>query len=206
MVYKDKRALIATLGLTKGTRVLDVGFSGQAVQDTDFEWPHALLQEHTDDLYGVDLDFDSRKYPLPRYVKASAEDFSFPVKFDLIFAGDLIEHLSNPGLFLECSKRHLAPGGRLVMTTPNTFSFFSLIEKLTHDEPNVNPDHTLYLNKRVIKVLLRKNGMEIKEFGYLYTLGTLWLGGWKRKLLASLYWLVSKATPKFLEDMVVVAA
>jgi SAM-dependent methyltransferase len=39
--------------------------------------------------------------------------------FDIIFLGDLIEHVSNPrGLLLEC-KTLLAPSGRIIISTPN---------------------------------------------------------------------------------------
>ena len=203
MVFRTKKALIKALPIERGAKVLDVGFVGQAVQDSDAEWPHGLLAERTDALYGVDLDFDVSRFPGEHYLKASAGDFMFPVLFDCIFAGDVIEHLSNPGLFLNACKRALKPGGVLVITTPNAFSFFPLIEKLTHDEPNVNPDHTCYFNKRTLAVLLQKNGFQNPEYSYLYTLGTLWNGGWKRKFLASLYWFTSLFTPKFLESLVV---
>ena len=205
MIFKNKKELIESLNINSTMSVLDVGFFGQAVKEDSTEWPHALLKAKTNSVYGLDLEFDTGKYPSPFYIEASAEDFSFPVKFDIIFAGDLIEHLSNPGLFLSACKNHLKEGGRLVLTTPNAFSFFSIIEKITHDEPNVNPDHTLYFNKKVLAVLMQKNGIHSYDFAYLYTLGTLWKGGLKRKLLASIYSLVSKVTPKFLEDLVVIA-
>lgn len=204
MVYRNKKALIAALGITPTTRILDVGFVGQAVTNEDAQWPHQLLREKTPYVYGVDLEFDTNLYPQPTYIKASAESFSFPEKFDLIFAGDLIEHLSNPGLFLESCKRALVPGGRIVITTPNAFNFFAIVEKITHEEPNVNKDHTLYFNKRVLSVLFKKNGLTSYTFDHIYTLGTLWEGGLKRRILASVYAFISFFTPKFSETMVAI--
>ncbi len=204
MIFKNKKALIEALDIERGTYVLDVGFVGQATRDGDINsWPHAFLKAKSDHVYGVDLEFNTQTFPQPYYLEGSAEDFSFPIKFDVIFAGDLIEHISNAGLFLQACKSHLKPQGRLILTTPNAFSFFPIIEKLTHDEPNVNPDHTCYFNKKVMAVLLQKNGITNFTFGYIYTLGTLWRGGIKRKILASIYWLLSEYTPKFLETMVV---
>lgn len=203
MFFKDKKALIEALRIERSWSVLDVGFVGQAIKEDDADWPHALLKARTDYLYGVDLDFDENKFPPRRYLKASAEDFTFhSVAFDLIFAGDIIEHLSNPGQFLISCKKHLKPDGRLIITTPNAFNLFSLVEKITHDEPNANPDHTCYFNKRVLSVLLAKNGFAQPEFSYIYTLGTLWDGGVKRKILASTYWLASRLTQKFSETLV----
>ena len=52
-------------------------------------------------------------------VSADATHFDLQQKFDAIVAGELIEHLSNPGLFLDCSSRHLQNNGLLILTTPN---------------------------------------------------------------------------------------
>jgi len=205
MIFKNKQELIEALHIGNEDYVLDIGFVGQAVREDSDIWPHALLKSKTDHLYGVDLEFDQSQFPLPNYLQASAEYFSFSQKFDLIFAGDLIEHLSNPGLFLMTCKKHLKKGGRIVLTTPNAFNMFSLVEKITHDEPNVNTDHTCYFNKRVLAVLMQKNGIHQFEFSYLYTLGGLWKGGFQRKVLASLYWIISKFTPKFIENLAVIA-
>ena len=49
---------------------------------------------------------------------ASAETFELQQQFDTIIAGELIEHLANPGLFLQQARKHLAPNGRIVITTP----------------------------------------------------------------------------------------
>lgn len=201
-MFRNKRDFVDSLNISKDLYVLDVGFSGQSVVDSDKDWPHGFLMTKTDHLYGLDLEFDSSKYKAPNYLKASAENFDFPIKFDVIFAADIIEHLSNPGMFLQSCKRNLKPGGRLIITTPNTFNFFCLVEKVTHDEPRTNPDHTLYLNKVVFSILLKKNGFPEPKYNYIFdTTGFMWYGKWKRKLIASIYWLVCKMTPKFGEGL-----
>jgi len=47
--------------------------------------------------------------------------------FDMIFAGEIIEHLYNPDFFLEESGRVLKKGGFLLITTPNLCSWFNRI-------------------------------------------------------------------------------
>jgi SAM-dependent methyltransferase len=42
-------------------------------------------------------------------------------RFDVIVAGDVIEHLPNPQALLEAAARLLSPGGRLLIATPNPF-------------------------------------------------------------------------------------
>lgn len=203
-VYTNKRALIEKV-IGPADTVLDIGFWGQGVTVRDEHWPHALIEKRAKEVWGVDLDFDRAQFPAERYFKMSAEDFSVPMKFDVIFAGDLIEHLSNPGLFLAACARHLKEGGRLVLTTPNCYSLFSLTEKLTKPEPTVNKDHTCYFNFKTLHQLLGKNAWNTKGDGYLYSLDVRHVESLKKKMLNVLYWFASLFTPKFLETIVVTA-
>lgn len=203
-MYYNKKELISSK-IHASDRVLDVGFLGQGIQEGNNEWPHVLLKKHAGEVYGVDLEL-TKKYTHDAHYKAmSAEHFSFSITFDCIFAGDLIEHLSNPGLFLECCKKHLLPEGRLIITTPNTFNLFNLTEKLTKREPTVNADHTCYFNDKTLRTLLEKNGMEATEVSFLYTLGYAHTESWKKKFLNVLYWIASRFTDKFVETLVIVA-
>lgn len=203
-VLRTKRELIESV-IRPTDRVLDIGFAGQALQPDSKEYPHTIIRSLAKETYGVDLILPA-EFSGSHYQQANAESFSFDDRFDVVIALDVIEHISNLGLFLDRCKEHLVPGGRLILTTPNAFNMFSLVEKITHDEPNVNKDHTLYLNKPTITVLLRKNGWKIDSFLYLTDmLGTVWVGGIKRKLLAALYTILLRFTPKFSTTMVIIA-
>lgn len=204
MVYRNKAELIRAL-VTKDDVVLDVGFWGQGVGHESPHWPHKLLKERAKEVYGLDLELDEPYASDAHYLKASAERFDFPVKFTLIFAGDLIEHLSNPGLFLESCKRNLAPGGRLLVTTPNTFNLFNLAEKLTKREPTVNKDHTCYFNSKTLKVLFAKYGFTVQGFDYVYMLDVEYTESMKKKFLNAVYGFLALFTDKFMETLVVTA-
>lgn len=205
-ILKDKRALIDAC-ITKDHVVLDVGFWGQATQHDSPRWPHNMLIRRAREVYGVDLEYDEHVLrDLSHYKKASAENFDFgEIQFDVIFGGDVIEHLSNPGLFLDCSKKALKKGGVLIISTPNCFNLWNLISKLMRYEPAVNNDHTCYFNEKTIRQLYLKNGWEVTEILYLYKLDTNYTESFKKKLQNGLYWLLSKFTTKFLEPMVVIA-
>lgn len=205
MIYKNKEELIRSV-VRKEDSILDVGFWGQAVSIKDDNWPHNLLKKYGGDVYAFDLDFDETKVsPRDHYFKASAEDFSIPRQFDVVFAGDLIEHLSNPGLFIRAAKKHLKPGGRLIITTPNCFNLFNLTEKLSKTEPTVNIDHTCYFNSKTLKRLLEKNGLSDISFDFLYTLGVKHRQSWKKRALNVLYALLARFTPKYVETIVAIA-
>lgn len=207
LVFKNKVELIKTL-ISETDTVLDVGFWGQGKTFEDPTWPHKLIKDRASNVYGIDLVYDETVIPeasREKYKIAAAEDFSFEEKFDVIFAGDLIEHLINPGLFLDNAKKHLKPGGRLVMTTPNTFNLFVMTGKLTRPEPPINPDHTFYFNRRTIGKLLEKCGWGVSQFAFMYTLGYTHKESYKKKILNVIYFILSKFTTKFYETMVVVA-
>jgi len=135
-IYKNKKELIEKL-ISPNDVVLDVGFWGQGIKINDKNWVHNLLLNRSKNVYGLDLDFDiNRLSHKENYQKANAEDFNFYLKFDVIFSGDLIEHLSNPGLFLKSCSRNLKESGQLIITTLNCFGFFSITEKISKSEPN----------------------------------------------------------------------
>jgi len=204
-VYKNKKDLVDGLIRTDDS-VLDVGFLGQGTSTNSSNWVNRLLRERASEVWGIDLDFDESKLPIEgKYIRASAESFDLAEKkFDVIFAGDLIEHLINPGLFLSRSKAHLKEGGRLILTTPNCFNLFNIAEKFSKGEPTVNPDHTCYFNDKTLRVLLAKCGLKNIEFGYLYTLGCEHKESIKKKFLNALYLFISKFTSRYLETLVVV--
>ncbi len=202
MIYKDKESLI-TARINKSDIVLDVGFLGQGIQSDSSHWPHLLLKQKAKEVYGIDLDIGEKYSSDSHYQNASAEKFDFSIPFDVIFAGDIIEHLSNPGLFLESCKRNLTQEGRLIITTPNVFNLFNLTEKCAKREPTVNKDHTCYFNNKTLSTLLVKNGFESGTYDYMYTLNTTFRESLKKKALNILYYGLSLVTDKFIETVIV---
>ena len=204
--YKSKFSLI-DFHVTKETRVLDVGFWGQGVGNEDINWPHLVISKKGCSLYGIDLDYDEDRLlsSSQNYSKQSAETFSLNTDFDIIFAGDLIEHLSNPGLFLNSCAKHLSPQGKLIITTPNCYNLFNMTEIFTKREPSVNPDHTFYFNEKTLIQFFKKNSWEIIELSGLYSLGCRYKRTLRKRIVDCLYWLSLRLTDKFIQTLVVVA-
>lgn len=146
-----------------GMTVLDIGFAGQAVAADNPNSPHSLLKQTGATVYGLDLTLPDG-YDRERYREGSADNFDFGRAFDAIFAFDLIEHLSNPGLFLACCRKHLAPGGALILTTPNAHGFYPMLLKLFHGVAPCNPDHVAWYDAPTVLKLLNKNGWHGEVF------------------------------------------
>jgi 2-polyprenyl-3-methyl-5-hydroxy-6-metoxy-1,4-benzoquinol methylase len=205
MIYSTKEELIKAR-VRATDKVLDVGFWGQGTSADNPKWIHSLLKKQASEgvVYGLDIDFPESQFSAPHYIKASAESFVLPEKVHIIFAGDIIEHLSNPGLFLQSCVDNLLPGGQVVITTPNAFNLFNLAEKITKDEPTVNKEHTCYYNKKTLGELVSRYPFEVSEVSYVYRLFTTHKESVKKKVLNVLYSLSTKFSEKFMETLVFV--
>jgi len=95
--------------------------------------------------------------------------------FDVIIAGEMIEHLSNPGLFLSGIQRFMGPQTKLVITTINAycamrFGIYILRGKSGANEP-VHPDHVAYYSFKTLKLIVEREGLSVSEFLF-YDIGT----------------------------------
>jgi 2-polyprenyl-3-methyl-5-hydroxy-6-metoxy-1,4-benzoquinol methylase len=55
-----------------------------------------------------------------------AERMNFDRKFDMIIAGDVLEHMSNPCLFLQQVSSLLSDGGELIIAVSHAFTFVAI--------------------------------------------------------------------------------
>lgn len=209
LVFHDKPTLVKHY-ITGTDKVLDVGFWGQGIKVDDTNWIHELLYAQAGVVYGTDIEYDEKSPHIQanpmHYLQANAEQFNFEGQsFDSIIASELIEHLSNPGMFLDRCKKHLNRDGLLIITTPNCFNLFNIAGKISRVEPVTNADHTCYYNSTTLKCLLEKNGWTAREVAYVYTLNIKFQESVKKKILNIVYKLCSIVTPKFLETLVIVA-
>jgi SAM-dependent methyltransferase len=90
-------------------------------------------------------------------------------RVDLVVAGEIIEHLSNPGLFLQALARRLDPSTEVILTTPSAYGakrFWRFL--LGHEQ--VHPDHVAYYSPLTLRELLRRYGFRVAE-EYPYPIG-----------------------------------
>jgi SAM-dependent methyltransferase len=94
--------------------------------------------------------------------------------FDVVLAGEVIEHLNNPGLFLQSVSPLLRPGGVLVITTVNAYCAFRFAQYALRgrggsQEP-VHPDHVAYYSQSTLRLLVERAGWRVDELVF-YDLG-----------------------------------
>lgn len=88
--------------------------------------------------------------------------------FEVILAGEMIEHLSNPGLFLKGIRRFMNSDTQLVITTVNTYCAFRFLiyairGKGGENEP-VHPDHVAYYSFRTLNLILERENLIVEKF------------------------------------------
>ena len=146
--------------------VLDVG-AGSGVDRPD--WMHSLVASVASEVVGVELDPKLAKRANARgfsVVVGDAETMDLGRCFDVVWAGEVIEHLSNAGAFLDSARNHLEPGGVLVLTTPNVFAVSNFVYRIG-GRPRVNTGHTCWYDEVTLSQLLRRHGFSVVETTYV---------------------------------------
>jgi 2-polyprenyl-3-methyl-5-hydroxy-6-metoxy-1,4-benzoquinol methylase len=170
--FQKKQAI---LELTRGRKVLHLGCIGFG--DVEFADRVALaksslhysLSQHADVL-GVDYSArvvnEYRKLGLFSNIVVGnverLEELDVHDKFDVILAGDIIEHVSNPGLMLEGIKRFCRTDTRVIVTTPNAFGLPGYL-RFTLGKFKEGPEHVMTFNAQNLRHLLERHGYTVEE-------------------------------------------
>lgn len=143
---------------------------------------HTELGKISSELYGFDFDQEGIDLLEASGVKnlyqadlEKLEDVDLTDTFDVIIAGEMIEHLNNPGLFLQGIKRFMSPETKLVITTINAYSalrfaIYGLRGKQGVAEP-VHPDHVAYYSYKTLNLIIQRADLKVDEFVF-YDIGT----------------------------------
>ncbi|MFN0277740.1 MAG: class I SAM-dependent methyltransferase [Pyrinomonadaceae bacterium] len=171
--------------LCAGKKVLHLGCANYPYTKDSIENEmllHFDLEKKAGELYGFDYDqegldilAEAGSKNLYRADLEKLDEVPLDETFDVIVAGETIEHLNNVGLFLEGIKRFMNAETRLVLTTVNAycgmrFFLYGLRGKKGEQEP-VHPDHVAYYSYSTLSVLLKRYSLTVDEFLF-YDIGT----------------------------------
>lgn len=164
--------------ICRGKKVLHLGctnypYTEETLKNNDLL--HFELEKIAAQLYGFDFDQKGidilEKNGAKNLFRADLEkleDVALDETFDVIIAGEMIEHLSNPGLFLRGIKRFMNPATKLVITTINAYSgmrfgLYFLRGKSGRQEP-VHPDHVAYYSYSTLSLIIKRENFVISDF------------------------------------------
>lgn len=149
-----------------GKRVLDIGMAAHSLRHVDDpNWRHGKIARAAARCLGIDIleslvelirgrGFDVR-------VVDATSDADVGERFDLVFIGDVIEHVDNPAALLRFAARHLAPGGRILAATPNPFSRKFCRQFVGRGDMVVNLDHVAWFTPTMALELARRSGLAL---------------------------------------------
>ena len=122
---------------------------------------HSMIEKEAKEAWGFDkLDNNEN---IKNYVQIDFEKTAFPIgipKPEIIICGELLEHLSNPGMLLD----NLHFDCPIIVTAPNAFSSIGWEWVTKKQLENVNKDHVAYYSYWTLKTLLERHNFDIKEF------------------------------------------
>jgi SAM-dependent methyltransferase len=170
--------------LRRNVPVLDLGCGTGA-------WIERLADEGFTDLTGVDADGVQFGATRARLVVAdlNRDELDIPsAHFGLITSIEVLEHLENPGHFFGLIKRHLAPDGTCLITTPNVHSLncrlrFLVTGRLPAFDDKGEPSHINPVVFTCLERVLRGYHLEVRSRWTYPERGTTWFS--RRVRLAS---------------------
>lgn len=158
------------LPLVVGKRVLDCGGVDHWATDkkiAEGTWLHAQIAACASSCIGVDI----LEEPVKRinqqgkynFIVANVEQLPFYEEFDVVVAGEIVEHLYNMGSFLDSVWRSLCADGYLIITTPNFHRLSSIVYSLLLNKEVCHPEHTCYYSKQTLSYIVEKHGFVVEN-------------------------------------------
>lgn len=150
----------------KGKRVLHLGCVGRA------DVLHKEIESVAKDLTGIDIDRIGIQRLREKGYSVIEHDvekpFDLEPNFDLIVAGELLEHLGNPLRFLTNLHPLMEQGTELIVTVPNVYVWNKAIYYLIKKQDSQSSEHIVGFTKELLRRLLEHANCRILEFHFGY--------------------------------------
>jgi 2-polyprenyl-3-methyl-5-hydroxy-6-metoxy-1,4-benzoquinol methylase len=133
----------------------------------------------------VDIDEKAKRIAEEKghaYFEGTIESFTTDKLFHLILMLNLVEHVADPLAVLQKAQSILAPGGIIVIKTPNTMSWDARLYKRSYWGGLHCPRHWTIFSEKSFRILLQSTRLKIKKLEY--TQGAPF---WAFSIIASLH-------------------
>lgn len=149
--------LLAWAASTETLNILDLGCSDGTLSE------HLLAQGHK--VTAIDIEEHPNIAARCSSFRRANLDHGIPTeitdRFELILAADVVEHVRNPQQLLEDARKHLAPGGRLLVSIPNFGHWYprfrTLLGAFDYDRRGIlDVTHVRFFTRRSFLALARR--------------------------------------------------
>jgi SAM-dependent methyltransferase len=100
------------------------------------------------------------------YFEGRIEDFQSQHQFHLVLMLNLIEHVSDPAKVLQSIEKILAPGGLILIKTPNTDAWDAKLFRRSYWGGLHCPRHWVIFSEKSFRILLQKTTLCISSLTY----------------------------------------
>ncbi len=148
----------------RGHKVLEIGcFNGFLLDE---------LKQRGADVYGLDVNPEavlagSKLFGLNGRLHVSLDQLKRHAPFDDIICIDVLEHIDEPGDFLDETKSLLKPGGCITVAGPT-------VERRFHDQSDFPPHHKWWFSRPGLHSLLNRHALDVINMS-IQRNGTLFL-------------------------------
>ena len=196
------------LNIARGKRVLNVGASGGVehyLPEHRETWLHQRLANVAVEAVGIDIDAESVAFAALHGVELFVEDCEtcrFARPFDLIVMSDVIEHVNAPLRAIDNLVQQLAPGGKLIITTPNPTHYGLAIRAWLGHRTAVYYDHVSAFLPEHFQVICARLGLRMTNVIFFSHMDTRTVGKrFKSRLARFVGGLVPRSHSTFLVEI-----
>ena len=162
-----ERIKILKKEIKKGKKVLDVGCADGLITNQI---------SNGNQVYGIDISENAIKAAKKKYKKINFKvceaEKKYPFKkeeFDVVFSGDVIEHVPEPVKMIKEINRVLKKNGKIIITTPYHGFWKNLAIILFRFDNHFDPEgpHLRFFTMNSMRKILKKNGFKVKRTYYV---------------------------------------
>jgi SAM-dependent methyltransferase len=131
---------------------------------------HEHIRQRNPRVVGIDIDAEGVELLRERgydVLCADVETMDLGRQFDTIIAGEIIEHLPNAGRSLSNLRRHLKPGGHIVLSTCNPFYARQHLKIWRSGDVQVHDEHTAWFDPHTLNRVLTMSGFRTVQLAWL---------------------------------------
>lgn len=160
-IRRSKNRLKKFMHKAPGKTMLDVGCNyGYAVK----AGLYLGLNAHGIDIDGYAIEIAKKEFGDEHFIFQSVEDYAASgKKADIIYTGEVIEHVPSPTSFVQSISEILNKDGLLYLTTPQAFHWRNP-KTFTDWEEVKPPEHIHYFSRKGIQTILEAHGFKIIKF------------------------------------------
>jgi SAM-dependent methyltransferase len=133
-------------------------------------WKHKRIHEVAKSCVGLDINKQGVAHMNELgYTSVHADatsDISLGKEFDVVIAGDVIEHVDNIGGFMSFNSRHSLQNGKIYISTPNPFYCQHVFSAWMGRPMIANFEHTTWISESTMLEIARRSELKLERIIY----------------------------------------